>query len=124
MISTHFSVNLTIVSKKNLPFSAILYTPTGVPFIFKGDKITYEGVVTYLEIQNIHNSENMIKIYISEKEKDVNISFFKLMSSIISIFALISTILLDTKSYLRKILLIYVLIIILDMYISPNYVSS
>ena len=113
------SINLTIISSNSYPFYVTMYTPKGKPFVFKGDKLVYNGVVSYIEIQNIHHEENKIKIYWNKNEKDEFADFLNSLLSFLSICSLMATILFDTKSYIRKSLLIVVLSF--ELYRSANY---
>lgn len=56
-------MNVTIVSKHNYPFSVTFYNRGGGSQNFKGVDATYSGDISYIEIKNIAEQDNKIKIY-------------------------------------------------------------
>lgn len=57
------NLNITFVSKVNRPFCVVVYNNhEGKSYQYKGTKINYVGVVSYIEIRNLVPYENVIDV--------------------------------------------------------------
>ena len=86
VIDVQSKVKIVLTSKK--PFEMILYTTTGVPLYFKGTRVSYTGIPTFYQINNIAGESNKITFDIYEIETDW-VKIFTILISIITIFTLI-----------------------------------
>jgi len=110
MDSDYNSVNLTILSKINKPFSVIVYAPEGKKYVYKGIKMNYIGRISYIEMENIFNDNNKIKILQEHVDNVKQVSLYDIAISSISIITLLSTILTDKSRFTKGLIILLILI--------------
>lgn len=103
-------INLTIISKINKPFGVIVYTPEGKKYYYKGIKMNYIGQLSYIEMENIINDNNKIKIIQEHVINQKSVSLYDITVSSISIITLLLTILTDKSKFTKGLIILLILI--------------
>lgn len=103
-------IEFAITSNYKIPFSLIIYTPSGNPLIYKSIHVKYKGIVTFYEIDNFMDTENQLTIKIKIQDKIMILTIWEYFFSLISLFTIVSIILTKRDSKISSRLLLILMI--------------
>lgn len=109
--------NIIFKSQNNISFSLTIYTKAGKSLKFKGTEFKIPNDITYFKIQNLGSEQNVIKIKMLYNE----ISYWKLLLSLIPIISIFVVIFNERKTKIAQVCLS--LLVIIEIYKASDYTT-